>query len=740
MTDPSEPRSTQPAPAPESTTAPAPKKSRIWRILGISALVLVLLIALLPTIVSMFFLRSNAESALEKALGTDVQLASSSVGWMDGVHVTGLVVQNPDGFERSLPAIKLAELNGDMSFVQLLRGRFDLVGKVDGLEIRVVQNRDGTINLAKLGSGTATEAEEEPETPTEESSGDSSSLLKKLRLDLVLSNALIEVTSEATGAIETISALNAKIVKPFGGTDVKLELGADIGGAQVTQKGRIDMDVDVDASFARPAQLNLDLKGIDISRYEEFVQNMMPDQVDALAGKIEGEIHATAHPEQNIDIGGELRIVEPRLAGALFAGLDVRAPQWTIKPAVSADMSGGGTPKIDMSGMNVDLGFLHAQGLAAEPTAALCGGAGFGLGFDVDLGMLASFGGPIPKDLDASGAKTKGSVALRAPDGKLEFESVDALLGMVGAKIDLTAPRLAYGKRILSDFGLAIGVQQGKLDVRTNETAKLDGGALKLLVTGDLQKLSETPFEFQASIDGAAVAGGAVESLRFAVPLLAGIAPEAAGIDFKSNLKFNISGKGPALPTDEQDVIDWLSQWSGDGTLALHQGSFTPAPVMTQLLEFLGERGQMTFDDLTTSFRIDKGAIANDALKFISKGREYGLSGTTTLRGGLDYSLDVAALLRGHRDGEKILKYVDPSVIGAGIQGTLDSPQLKLPRIDELLKSAAQGALQGAVQKEANKHLDPLREKAEKALGEGASDLIKKGLGGLFGGKKKKKD
>ena len=76
--------------------------------------------------------------------------------------------------------------------------------------------------------------------------------------------------------------------------------------------------------------------------------------------------------------------------------------------------------------------------------------------------------------------------------------------------------------------------------------------------------------------------------------------------------------------------------------------------------------------------------------------------------------MDFASLLKGHKDGEKVLAALGGKLPGAKLGGTVDAPQLGLPEVGDLATK--------------------LLEQQGKHLLEGG---IKKGLEGLFGRKKK---
>lgn len=82
----------------------------------------------------------------------------------------------------------------------------------------------------------------------------------------------------------------------------------------------------------------------------------------------------------------------------------------------------------------------------------------------------------------------------------------------------------------------------------------------------------------------------------------------------------------------------------------------------------------------------------------------------------IDYALDLAPLLRGHKDGERVLAAFDNTLPGATLSGTVDDPKLGLPKLGDLatkaLKNQGRELLEGGIQR---------------------------GLDRLFGGRKKRK-
>ena len=54
------------------------------------------------------------------------------------------------------------------------------------------------------------------------------------------------------------------------------------------------------------------------------------------------------------------------------------------------------------------------------------------------------------------------------------------------------------------------------------------------------------------------------------------------------------------------------------------------------------------------------------------------------LFGTVDYALDFASLLAGHKDGDRVLAALGGKLPGARLTGSLDAPKLRLPDLGEL--------------------------------------------------------
>jgi hypothetical protein len=139
------------------------------------------------------------------------------------------------------------------------------------------------------------------------------------------------------------------------------------------------------------------------------------------------------------------------------------------------------------------------------------------------------------------------------------------------------------------------------------------------------------------------------------------------------------------------------------------------------LLSLLGQPQELAIDRLSSTFALQQGAITHRAMKWISRGQDYGLSGKVRLDGSMELGMDLTSLLQQHKDGKAIAGFLGDAPLTASIAGTVDAPKLATPDLGKLLQQALQAA-------------------PRQLLEQRGQDLLQKGLDRLFGDKKKKQD
>jgi len=689
--------------------APTRRRKGLRRLLVIGG-ALAVLVLLAPTVLSMGMLRSIVQEQLQTNTRGEAQLESASFGWLSGLEVEGLRIDNPVGFSDERPAVSLQRLQADVSLAALLFGSLAASGEVTGLEVNVEQRSDGRTNLQELSVTAAATDNEEPSTSRPSADRGEPT---PFALDFHIRDSAVTIRrtdpkiAPADELLEALTELQCHAASASDSDEIDVEAEGKLRAGDLAVVLKLD-------PAAETTNAELTAHGLDLSAWRPLVDAVMPGQFTALAGRVDGEVTAKLHRGDQVELAGDLVVEAPRVAGPIVQGMDLRSARWQLTPALT--LGSGASTDIDASSFAVDLEWLHLHG---EPAS---GEGRVAMRYDVDVAALAEFGGPIPALLKGSGTKLEGKVDV--PTGELPTD-IAGWAKAIAASADLQIAALDLGGFSLRDLGLDLDVQGGKLALDTTPDAKLDGGALALSFGVDLNDFANLPMTASIKWKGGKLTGGATRSLRYLMPMFAGLDSELA--DVLGDVDVDLSFAGPARKGDAETWLQWFDDWSGDGTLGLAGTSFSPSKGLQGLLQPLGalsarlapvaEGGKLKIDSLEAPFSLSEGKLAMRGAKWLAAGKEIGLDGTVGMDGVVDYALDFAALLRGHKDGERVLAALGGKLPGARLTGSLDAPALGLPEVGDIATK--------------------LLEQQAKQLLEGN---ITEGLKGLFGGRKKKKD
>ena len=171
---------------------------------------------------------------------------------------------------------------------------------------------------------------------------------------------------------------------------------------------------------------------------------------------------------------------------------------------------------------------------------------------------------------------------------------------------------------------------------------------------------------------------------------------------------------GPALPSSDESPAGWLARWSGHGNLRLFDGVLSPVPAWESILAFADLRVPIDLEELKSEFHVREGAVETEHLRLNRRTTSWSLRGRATLGGAIDYEIDLRGLLRGHEDGDRILKYLGDTAVSAKLTGTVDAPEIAGPNYRDLLQKALPGAVRGALESDLQRRLRGLLKKKRK--------------------------
>src|SRR5690606_12735815 len=163
------------------------------------------------------------------------------------------------------------------------------------------------------------------------------------------------------------------------------------------------------------------------------------------------------------------------------------------------------------------------------------------------------------------------------------------------------------------------------------------------------------------------------------------------------DVNLDVNFNGPAMMQENDTLLGWLDAWTGNGSLGLANTAFAPSAQLEGLLAPLGpltnnavpvgENGRLKVDGFNAPFAFAKGVVTSTSSEWSAAGQKIGLSGKVGFDGKMDYAMDFSALLKGHKDGQKVLAALNGQLPPASLGGTIDAPTLGLPNVENVAKS-----------------------------------------------------
>jgi hypothetical protein len=562
--------------------------------------------------------------------------------------------------------------------------------------------------------------------------GSASLTRERPSLDEALANASLDLGLEARelsiardgSVIESFQAVKVAANKSIGAPRLRsmIELeGAAPPGSDRKTTLLCTLESDTTAKFTRGV---LQIGGIEIARCRRFAESMVStEDLSRAEGVLGGRLDFEADfgSARRIDLNGELAIESPRFTGALLQGADLQAPRFVLQPSIRVlAPDTDGVDRFDLGKTSLDLGFASLASLDAETRKQRGIKEGGALAFRADLVALAALGGPcaslagttgiaqgtllLPKELFEGGVE--GAIAQLRDTSKIQADA------------EVRGLSCSYKGFRVVDATASAKIADGMLTAGSTDGTRLNAGPLRFELRADTTK-PQVPFDLTLGWKGGAVEGEAAELMRYFVPLLAGTSGKAA--DFRSVCDLNLSLQGFALRDGEENALQWLDRWTATGDITLANGRIVPAQSLQQMLALLDQPQELAVDRLGSAFTMKQGAISHRAMKWISKGKDYGLSGTVRLDGKMELAVDVTSALQHHKDGRAIAGFLGKQPLTASLGGTLDAPKFVAPDFGKLLQQALQAA-------------------PRQLLEQRGQDLLQEGLERLFGEKKKKVD
>jgi hypothetical protein len=351
---------TNPAPTDAPGTAPTPstpprrkRRGLWWKIPVVLIALLVILVALTPTIASLSPVRNAVLSSVNKsALKGRVEVADWSFGWFSGQTLTGIKVYDADNeLVATVPKVTV-----EQGIVGLTKG---VTAKVDSPDFKVVTKPDGSLNVEHIAR-------------TDDASKSSGASKPKLDRPIEILNIPVRLEivngkgSLSAGPDEptvTITNLNGLIHAPGGDAPIvnKLDLTATVGdGAPGTISVAGDVNVIKDGKLALDTASGkqvVTIKGIDPGSLVPLLGANSP--ITKLSGRADGTFNAVIEGGKTATLDGTLNVT-----GFLAAGPALKGDTYTsdvVAVSIPSTVVTVGADPTDVNAIHVKTGTSQDQ-------------------------------------------------------------------------------------------------------------------------------------------------------------------------------------------------------------------------------------------------------------------------------------------------------------------------------------------------------------------------------------------
>lgn len=704
------------------------------------AVLLGVLAIALPRIAGSAAVRSRIESAARDALGRELRFEKLEAGlFPPALRVVAPRIAGAS--EKAPPLLEARSVSLELALLPLLSRTVAVDSlEIDGASLRLTRTKSG-IELPLPPRGDA-EAKGDAGASAEKSGDDDAGSRVSLALSSVsLRDSTLVLVDRAVEPAVTweLRDLRADVRGHLLDSQVDLE-----ASAAVASGGNLHVDGDVALTGERDVDLELELEKFALAPLASYVKG-----TQRLVGEASGNARVTGRASDPESASGvfdfdalDLQRGDLRATGRVRVETDLKSP---LKQPT-------GTFRADAEAAELAFGqsFHKPAGVPAEISGRLAHAKGGGVAIE-DLAVRV-------RDLALSGRVAKLSPL------QLELRSESIQLQDAGAIFPGLATLAPTGQARIESLAYSAQPQSLKGRVLLDGVEAHMKGRPPLALRGALVASGQTV----KLEDGQLAAGGQKVGLDAALEDLFGapryrMALDAKGADAnevvtalagKKDALFGLLGMQASFAGPLQgDVLQHLQGRAGFG---VDDGRLAGVSLLRAVFERLGEAGTTAlalgrafggrdlqrfygdeFETLRGTFDVKDGLAHTDDLTFVYRGYQVLLRGDVGLadlkldtEGELTFDEDLDAAI-GKELGLKNYTPQSRTIRLAAVKGTLTDPKVRLSS-----KSAADLASTYA----APMYVDPLRKKAEKALGKDGAQVVDQGiqiLDGLLGGKRR---
>ncbi|MCC6422368.1 MAG: hypothetical protein IT447_02730 [Phycisphaerales bacterium] len=298
---------------------PAPRKKKRWgrRILiglGVVVVLLVILVALAPTIISTATVRRVVIGKVNDSLNGKVSMADWSIGWSSGVEVRGLEVKD----EAGNVILSAPRVFTGLSLIEAAKGNFDLGTTIlENPTFHLVIDEDGKLNLSKL-------AKPSIQTPSKSGSEGEKSALPNVKGTIKIENPTGTVVAAGIAEVLTLNGGSITIQIPSLDGQITDEIKllcavgdrpegtiALAGTVNLLEKGEFNPQ-------ALKADQKLTIQKLDTAAVTPFLKLAGVDL--KLAGMTDGQLAVKVDGLNNLSADGEINIADLSATGRVLHG------------------------------------------------------------------------------------------------------------------------------------------------------------------------------------------------------------------------------------------------------------------------------------------------------------------------------------------------------------------------------------------------------------------------------------
>jgi hypothetical protein len=514
-TPPTPPASQPPGTPSNLPPTPPRKRKRRWlAVIGVLLVLVILLIALAPTIAGLGFVKSIVVGKANDNLNGSVEIGSYSVGWTGGINANDVKIYDA---QKNL-ILQLNKFSSSLSLLDVIKGNFALGDTVVDVDLtRAEIDSNGQLNYAGLvKQGPKKEAGDEAKEAKEKSSKPVS--LPQVSGKLTINykgtiyqsgNALVQI-QPSTATID-IPNINQPITDDIA-LNYSVNNGA-VGTVRIAGTASAVKDNKLDASDLT-ADEKLILANVDLKAIAPFLQMVSPTIKLQTEGIASGSLALNAASADSLTAAGNINVAKFAASGAPLKGSDRLAIDQINIPVDIARTMKDGQPFIDVKHADVLLGTSNGGSELGKITIAARG----------------------PQDALISAAALVPAVMQRALLGTEPASQSLTVDGVGSATITANFDVAALASQLPTSIGLQKGTSltQGHLTHLTTiaiskDTAKIDSDTKlpDLQGTNDGKPVTLSPIDIGAGLS--AVGGTSPDLHDLSVHLSSGFLNATGG-------------------------------------------------------------------------------------------------------------------------------------------------------------------------------------------------------------------